>query len=175
LIAGLDPRIPVSAKDDTYLSTIVGNRLPRNNTTTYTYDAASNLLTVVRSTRLQSIFTYTPLERLMQLTTPVSSCGYQLGAVGNWTAMTEGNGRTLNWNYDGVYWLTNETISAGPARANRTVAYGLDPVGNRKSETSTFSDLNPGLVQLQRRGRGGDGQLRPEREHHLNGWQGLDV
>jgi hypothetical protein len=58
--------------------------------------------------------------------------------------MTEGNGRTVTWNYDGVYRLTNETISVGPARANGTVAYGLDPVGNRKSETSTISGLNPG-------------------------------
>jgi hypothetical protein len=142
----LIPRYPSLQKDGTYLSTIVGNRLPGNNTTTYIYDAASTpVLTVTLSSRLQSIFTHSPIGRLTQLATPVSSCDYPLGAVGNRTAVTEGNGRTVNWNYEGVCWLTNETISVGPARTNRTVAYGLDPVGVvRKSETSTFSGLNPG-------------------------------
>jgi YD repeat-containing protein len=58
--------------------------------------------------------------------------------------MTETTGRTLNWTYDGVYRLTNETIGSDPAKANGTVAYGLDPVGNRKSETSTIGGLDPG-------------------------------
>ena len=74
----------------------------------------------------------------------MSSYAYQLGAVGNRTGVTEGTGRTVVWTYDGVYRLTNETISADPARANGTAAYGLDPVGNRKSETSTIGGLDPG-------------------------------
>jgi YD repeat-containing protein len=101
--------VPVSGKNDTYLCTIVGNRLSGKNTTTYTSDAASNLLTATLPSGLQSIFTCDTLDRLTQLTTPDSRYNYQLGAVGNRTAVTEGNGRTVTWNYDGVYRPTNET------------------------------------------------------------------
>jgi RHS repeat-associated protein len=67
-----------------------------------------------------------------------------LGPVGNRQSVTEGTGRTLNWSYDGIYRLTGESISSDPADVNGTVAYGLDPVGNRQSETSTLSGLDPG-------------------------------
>jgi hypothetical protein len=42
-----------------------------------------------------------------------------------------GWGRTLTWSYDGIYRLTNETISSDPTGKNGSVGYGLDPVGNR--------------------------------------------
>jgi RHS repeat-associated protein len=125
------------------LSTVVDNRLQGNQTTTYTYDAVSNLATATYPNGLQATFTYDPLNRLTALSTPVSSYTYQLGPVGNRTSVTEGTGRTVNWDYDGVYRLTNETISSDPAKANGGVSYSLDPVGNRKSSTSTLSGVNP--------------------------------
>jgi RHS repeat-associated protein len=64
--------------------------------------------------------------------------------VGNRLSATEGNGRSINWNYDGVYRLTSETIRSDPAKVNGTAACGLDSVGSRKSESSTISGLNPG-------------------------------
>jgi RHS repeat-associated protein len=126
------------------LSTVADNRLPGNNTTTYTYDPASNLATATYPNGLQSTFTYDPLNRLTAMATPVSSYSYTLGPTGNRTAGTEGTGRTLNWSYDGIYRLTNEAVSADPDTVNGSIAYGLDPVGNRLSKTSSVTGVNSG-------------------------------
>jgi len=61
---------------------------------------------------------------------------------GNLTQATELNGRTVNWGYDGIYRLTNETISLAPSGKNGSVSYSLDPVGNRSSDTSTLSGIS---------------------------------
>ena len=48
---------------------------------------------------------------------PITDYKYTLGLTGNRTGATEQGGRTLNWNYDGIYRLTNVTISiSGPGR-----------------------------------------------------------
>jgi RHS repeat-associated protein len=39
---------------------------------------------------------------------------------------------------------TNETISLAPSGKNGSVSYGLDPVGNRSSESSTLSGISSG-------------------------------
>ena len=127
------------------LSTVVDNRLPSGaNTTTYTYDPASNLATATLPNGLQSTFTYDSLNRVASLTTPVSGYTYQRGPTGNLTSASESNGRTINWTYDGIYRLTNEVITSDPGGKNGTVAYGLDPVGNRLSDTSSLSGISSG-------------------------------
>jgi RHS repeat-associated protein len=126
------------------LQTVVDNRLPGQNTTTYTYDPASNIATVAYANGLQSNFTYDTLNRLTEMITPVSGYSYSLGATGNRTQAVEINGRTLNWNYDGTNRLTSETISDDPTKNNGSVAYSLDPVGNRQSETSSLSGISSG-------------------------------
>jgi RHS repeat-associated protein len=120
-------------------------------TTTYAYDSASNLVTVTYPNQLQSTIQYDSLNRLTSLntatttsSTPVAGYSYTLGATGNRTGATEQSGRTLTWNYDGIYRLTNETISSDTGGANGSVSYGLDPVGNR---TSTNSSL-PGVQSV---------------------------
>ena len=50
----------------------------------------------------------------------------------------------MNWSYDGIYRLTNETISLAPSKNNGSVSYGLDPVGNRQSENSSLSGVPSG-------------------------------
>jgi len=50
----------------------------------------------------------------------------------------------VNWSYDGIYRLTNETISLDPHSVNGSVGYGLDPVGNRESQTSTIPGIGTG-------------------------------
>jgi RHS repeat-associated protein len=124
------------------LSTVVDNRLQGNQTTTYTYDPASNVASVATPNSLTASFTYNALNRLTALTTPVSSYNYQLGATGNRTSATEGNGRSLTWNYDGIYRLTNETIAGDPSN-NGSASYSLDPVGNRTSVNSSFNGFTP--------------------------------
>jgi RHS repeat-associated protein len=50
----------------------------------------------------------------------------------------------VSWSYDGIYRLTNETISLAPSGKNGSVGYGLDPVGNRTSDTSSLSGISSG-------------------------------
>jgi len=77
------------------LSTVVDNRLQGNQTTTYTYDPASNVATVTAPNGLQTTLSYDPMNRLTSLTTPISSYTYTLGATGSRTGVTEGK-RTCN-------------------------------------------------------------------------------
>ena len=123
------------------LSTVVDNRLPvGQNTTTYSYDPASNLATVTYPNGLQSSFTYDSLNRLKAM----NGYTYQLEPTGNRTSATEPSGRALGWQYDGIYRLTQESISLDPHSNNGSVAYGLDPVGNRLSQTSTVAAITSG-------------------------------
>ena len=124
------------------LSTVIDNRLPAGqNTTNYAYDTANNLVTKTDPNGLQSTFTYDLLNRMTALATPISSYTYQLGAVGNRTQATESNGRTIQWSYDGINRLTNEAIRNDPNNNNGSVGYGLDPVGNRTSVSSTLAGV----------------------------------
>jgi RHS repeat-associated protein len=126
------------------LATVVDNNLPvGQNTTTYGYDAASNLGTVTYPNGLVSNFTYDTLNRVKA----VNGYQYQLDPdTGMRKGVTEPNGRTVVWNYDGIYRLTNETISLDPhpTPKNGSLDYGLDPVGNRLSQTSTLPGISTG-------------------------------
>jgi len=73
-----------------------------------------------------------------------ASYNYQLDAAGNRKQVTESSGRVVNWSYDGIYRLTNETISQDPHSVNGSVGYGLDPVGNRQSQTSSIPGIGTG-------------------------------
>ncbi|MFZ1084498.1 MAG: RHS repeat-associated core domain-containing protein [Terracidiphilus sp.] len=133
-------------------STVVDNRLQGNQTTTYTYDPASNVATVQAPNGLTSTFTYDALNRLTELSTPpVADYKYTLGLTGNrsqateqyLTNATQQSSRTLQWNYDGIYRLTGETINVDEAQNSGSASYGLDPVGNRTSVTSSFNGFTP--------------------------------
>ena len=126
------------------LGTVVDNSLPGNNTTSYAYDPASNLSTATYPNGLQSAMTYDALNRITGLATQNSGYLYQRGATGNLTSATELNGRAINWTYDGIYRLTNEAVSADTDNVNGSVAYSLDPVGNRLSDTSSLAGINSG-------------------------------
>ena len=67
------------------------------------------------------------------------------------------NGRSLTWNYDGIYRLTSEAISSDPNHENGNVSYSLDPVGNRLSDTSSLTGVNSGSF-----GYNADDQLSTE-------------
>jgi len=131
------------------LSTVVDNRLSGANTTTYTYDSASNVARVAYPSGLTSTSTYDPLNRLTELSTSLSASQitdykYTLGAIGNRTNATELSGRILAWSYDGIYRLTNEAITSDPSNNNDgSVSYILDPVGNRTSDTSSLAGVSP--------------------------------
>jgi hypothetical protein len=78
------------------------------------------------------------------MSTSTTGYMYTLGPTGNRTSATELSGRTLNWSYDGIYRLTNETISSDPSHNNGSAGYGLDPVGNRLSQSSTLPGIPSG-------------------------------
>jgi RHS repeat-associated protein len=127
------------------LSTVVDNRLPAGqNTTTYAYDPASNLATVTYPNGVQSTFTYDDLNRMKAASSSIATYNYTLGATGNRLSASESTGRALNWSYDGIYRLTNETISGDPNAKNGSVNYGLDPVGNRLLQTSSLPGIATG-------------------------------
>jgi RHS repeat-associated protein len=93
---------------------------------------------------LQSSFTYDDLNRITAMNAAKASYSYTLGPTGNRTGAVESSGRTLNWSYDGIYRLTNETISLDPHSNNGAVSYGLDPVGNRQQQTSSIPGIGTG-------------------------------
>jgi YD repeat-containing protein len=129
------------------LSTVVDNRLPGNNTTTYAYDPANNLTTATYPNGLQSAMSYDALNRITGLAASssvaeVSGYRYQRSATGNLTSASELNGRTINWSYDGIYRLTNEVIASDPHNVDGSIAYNLDPVGNRLSDTSSIAGVS---------------------------------
>jgi RHS repeat-associated protein len=120
---------------------VVDSRL---GTTTYSYDTANNVATVKYPNNVETDFVYDELNRTTQLATSQTGYLYTLDNAGNRKKVTELNNRTVNWTYDGIYRLTNETISLDPNNKNGSVGYGLDPVGNRQSETSSLSGVNSG-------------------------------
>ena len=93
---------------------------------------------------IQSTFTYNDLNRVTALNATRASYSYTFGPTGHRTGATESSGRALNWTHDGIYRLTNETITLDPHSNNGSVGYGLDPVGNRLSQTSTLSAVQSG-------------------------------
>jgi RHS repeat-associated protein len=123
---------------------VVDNSQPGTGTTTYSYDAASNVASATYPNSIQSILTYDQLNRISGLATQVSGYLYQRYAVGKRTSATDLNSRTTTWNYDGIYRLTGETVAADPASNNGSASYGLDPVGNRQSEISTMPGAHSG-------------------------------
>ena len=127
------------------LSTVVDHRLTGNQTTTYTYDNASNVATVAYPNGVTATFGYDQLNRVTSLSnSPQSgSYSYQEDNAGKKKQVTDPSGRIAVWSYDGINRLNGEGISGAPIGRDGTVAYGLDPVGNRTSVSSGISGLSP--------------------------------
>jgi len=58
--------------------------------------------------------------------------------------VTEKSGRTVNYGYDNLYRLTNETIASYPNAINGALSYTYDAVGNRLQKTSTLPGMPGG-------------------------------
>ena len=71
----------------------------------------------------------------------------------------------MTWSYDGIYRLTNETITCAPSGKNGSVGYGLDPVGNRLSETSSLPGMASGSFGFNADDEVSTRDLRRERQH----------
>ena len=101
----------------------VGNRsslsYPNGASQTWGYDSRSRLTTT-------SI--YNASGALIQL------FDYTLHPTGRRTRITELDGRTIDYTYNSLYWLTGETISDA-VNGNYTASYLYDAVGNRTQGT----------------------------------------
>src|SRR5262249_37864576 len=116
-----------------YAYTEVGSRasvmMPNGTETTYAYDSVNRPTNVVNLATASS--------------TVLSSYGYTLHATGRPTAAKEitrqeddsYTTKNLTWNYDKMYRLTNETVSASVSSNSYSTAYSYDRVGNRKSKS----------------------------------------
>jgi YD repeat-containing protein len=77
------------------LNTVTDNRLTGSNTTSYSYDSASNVATVTYPNGVVSTFSYDTLNRISGLSSSPASYSYQRGSTGNLTGVTESSGRTV--------------------------------------------------------------------------------
>lgn len=103
------------------LSTVKDNRLLALNggVASYDYDTVGNLESYQYPNGVKTSYTYNTLNRLTSMNTALgattqSSYTYTLGPAGNRTAVSELGGRTVNYTYDDLYRLTNETIANDP-------------------------------------------------------------
>jgi len=112
-----------------------------------TLSIRSNLATVATPTD-DLDFTYDPLNRLTRC-----HAGLQLSYNSVRRAIAPrrdgSNGRTLTWNYDGIYRLTNETISGDPSQNNRPAsAMALNPGWRAERPITQSSSAMGQLRQL---------------------------
>ncbi|UWZ86822.1 RHS repeat domain-containing protein [Occallatibacter riparius] len=84
------------------------------------------------------------MNRVSTAVSQVAGYSYQRGPTGNLANVVELNGRTVNWTYDGINRLTSESITSDPSKNNGSVSYGLDPVGNRTSASSSLNGIPSG-------------------------------
>jgi RHS repeat-associated protein len=126
------------------LTSVVDANLAGAGTTAYTYDTANNLGTVTYPNGIHTGFTYDQLNRVSTAVSQVAGYSYQRGPTGNLANVVELNGRTVNWTYDGINRLTSESITSDPSKNNGSVSYGLDPVGNRTSASSSLNGIPSG-------------------------------
>ena len=141
------------------LTSVVDGNLSGSNTTSYAYDSASNVGTVTYPNNIQMQFTHDTLNRVATAISQVSGYTYQRGPTGNLTNVVELGGRTVNWTYDGIYRLTNESVSGDTSGENGAVGYGLDPVGNRSTESSSLSGISSGSWGYNSDGELGNGTI----------------
>jgi RHS repeat-associated protein len=132
-------------------------------TTTYIYDAVSNLIQTVLPNGVVENREYDELNRLEYLENKlgsevISSYDYELNEVGNRISVTEHDGRQVEYEYDSLYRLVEEKIIDAES-GSRTITYTYDKVGNRLSrndsvegETTYQYNDNDWLLEEQHNG-----------------------
>ncbi|WP_051039833.1 RHS repeat-associated core domain-containing protein [Synechococcus sp. PCC 7336] len=119
---------------------------PNLGATVYTYDEVSNLVRTDLANGTVETRNYDQLNRLTSLQHEnaegdiLARYGYTLDAVGNRTAVTELDGRQVNYTYDLTYRLLSESI-VDPVNGDRAIEYTYDPAGNRLTRTDSLEGL----------------------------------
>jgi RHS repeat-associated protein len=120
------------------LQAVADNRLA--NSTTYTYDDAGRMLSFAYPNGVTHTFTYDAVNRPTNLTvtsggTIIASYVHTYGDSGHTLSVNENSSRLVNYSYDQAYRLLTETFGSD------SLAYTLDPAGNRTNRTSTLPSL----------------------------------
>ncbi|MGR9052538.1 MAG: RHS repeat-associated core domain-containing protein [Gammaproteobacteria bacterium] len=108
-------------------------------TTFYHYDAASHPIRIERPDGSVEIREYDQLNRLTYLNNAhpdqgvVVSYTYTYDLAGNVRTVTEWNGRQVEYRYDALNRLTQESV-IDPVKGNVQIDYAYDAVGNRLSK-----------------------------------------
>jgi RHS repeat-associated protein len=112
----------------------------------YDYDKVGNLVRTQFANGSVESRQYDERDRLKQVTTQnvvgtvFSDFIYTLDSAGNRTKVVEHSGRTVNYAYDKLHRLTQESITDG-VLGNRSIAYTYDNVGNRLTRNDSLSGL----------------------------------
>ena len=126
---------------DNRLQTVTDNRT--NGATTYSYDATSQVSSFAYPNGVTQSFGYDLRDRTTSLSLgSIANYVQSFSNSGHKTGVMELSGRAPAYQYDQIWRLTQETIAGDPVSAkNGVLTYMLDPVGNRKSLTSTLAAL----------------------------------
>ena len=111
-------------------------------TTSYTYDADSNRLTMTDPQGGVTNYAYDTLNRLSTLTPPTAfsstGFGFTYDALSRRTQMTRPNGVSTNYSYDSLSRLLSVLHQVGTSTIDGA-AYTYDPAGNRLTKTNEQS------------------------------------
>ena len=113
---------------------------PEGQTTSWSYDAASQVKAIFLANSTQASYTYDNASQtllLANLTTggsTLSSFNYKYNGAGNRLRVLEVDGSLVTWTYDPTYQLTNESRSGANSY---NITYSYDPVGNQTLMSSS--------------------------------------
>jgi RHS repeat-associated protein len=126
---------------DTRMGVLTAKTDPLGNTTTYTYDADGNMLTMIVPDGSVTAYTYDAQGNVLSMTDALSqTTAYTYNAFGQVLTATDPIGRTTTYTYDDK---GNLTQSIDPLGAKTTFAYdtkgNLTSVNNALNQTSSFT------------------------------------
>ncbi len=115
--------------------------LPRSLTMSYSYDAASNRVSLTDPEGGATSYAYDQLNRLTNLTDfNGGNFAFAYDALGRRTNLARPNGVSTNYAYDALSHLLSVLHQAGASTLDGAT-YTYDPVGNRTAKTNLLPTL----------------------------------